>query len=257
MTQYDFEKKQWKTEPLPKEIGKAIDGSLMALDRVGEDEVLPFLGREQRDSTGTQSRRSMETMWIYNIQNSTWHKQITTGEIPVRRRQSYFFIVPAPDLSNYRIYIFSGTVEQEPATLLDLYVLTVAGFIWKEISLTDAGYPDTYPINTHQCSPHKDGRQTFTVPERVGIPHFTPSSATTASGSKFDWNGNSNPILTWLSLPQVSPNQSWFTTSGAEPVSGGWQDSALNAIFEKRNAPVDISSSSSSLGGISKVPGLE
>jgi len=264
MTQYDFEKKEWKTDPLPNEIGTTVDGGLITLDRVGEDGVLLFLGGEQRDSSGTQSRRSMETIWIYDIKTSTWHAQITTGETPVGRRQSCFFMVPAPDLSSYQIYTFSGTIEQEPATLLDLYVLTVPGFMWKRIPLKDAGYPDTYPMNTHQCSPHNNGRQILIVPGNMNTSRNTTVFAflcNNGTGIKvfdtLEWKFKSDfdPTLTALGVPKPIVDLIGGTTSGGANVTipkGGWQDSSLDPIFKKRNAPVDTPSSSSPPSGINK-----
>jgi len=254
MTQYDFEKKKWKTEPLPEAIGTTIDGGLISLDRVGEDGVLLFLGGEHRDSSVitsvTFTRRSMGTIWIYDIKTSKWHAQITTGEIPVGRRQSCFFMVPAPDLSSYQIYTFSGTLQHEVVTLLDLYVLTVPGFIWKKISLTDAGYPDGYPMNAHQCSPHQDGRQMLIVPGNMN-----GSTTTTAftflcnngTGIKvfdtLEWKFKSNfdPTLTALGVPKSIVDLIGGTSSGGANVTtpkGGWQENSLGPIFKRRNEPI-------------------
>ena len=119
MTQYDFVK-EWRTEPLPSEVGKTVDGGLIALDRVGEDGVLLFLGGEQKDGVGVLSRRSLDTVWVYGIKTSAWHEQITTGDIPVGRRHGCYFTVPAPDLSRYQIYTFSGLPAGD-VILLDLY----------------------------------------------------------------------------------------------------------------------------------------
>lgn len=257
MMQYDFVRMEWKEEALPKGIGQTVDGGLIALDRVGGDGVLVFLGGEQRDRNGTQSRRSMETIWIYDIKTSKWHQQITTGEIPVGRRQSCFFMVPAPDLSSFQIYTFSGTTftqtQQEPVTILDLYVLTVPGFIWTKISLTDAGYPDTYPMNTHQCSPHRDGRQIFIVPGSMNANRNTTNFAflcNSGTGIKvfdtLEWKFRSNfdPTLTTPGVPKPIINLIGGTTTGGANVTApnvGWQDSSLKAIFETRNEPITYS----------------
>jgi len=253
MTQYDFEKKEWNREHLPAEIGETVDGGLIALDRVGEDGVLLFLGGEQKDGTGARSWRSMEKMWIYNIKNSTWYSQITTGEIPVGRRQSCFFMVPAPDLSSYQIYTFSGALQEEPATLLDLYVLTIPGFIWKKISLTDAGYPDTYPMNAHQCSLHQHGRQILIVPGNINAnKNTTDTTAFTylcnnGTGIKvfdtLEWKFKSDfdPILTTLGVPKPIVDLIGGTTSGGANVTTpkrGWQHSSLGVIFKSHNEPI-------------------
>jgi len=250
MTQYDFRKKEWKTKHVPNGIGKTVDGGLIALDRVGEDGVLLFLGGERRDDDGTSGGvRSMETVWVYDIKSSIWYEQVTTGEIPVGRRQSCFFMVPAPDLSSYQIYTFSGTNAQE-ITLLDLYVLTVPGFIWKKISLTDAEYPDTYPINAHQCSPHKAGRQFLIVPGNMNASRNTTTftyHCNNGTGIKvfdtLEWKFKPefDPTLTTLGVPKPVVDLIGGTTSGGATVTapkGGWQAKSLGTIFERRNEPV-------------------
>ena len=256
MTQYDFMTKQWKTEKLPDGIGWTVDGGLIALDMVGEDGVLLFLGGEQQRANGVsniiRTRRSMKTIWIYDIKTSTWYEQITTGETPAGRRQSCYFMAPAPDKSSFQIYTFSGVLEgtEDNATVLDLYVLTVPGFIWMKISLTDAGYPDNYPINAHQCSPYQTGRQILIVPGNMDAATNTTKFSyvcNNGTGVKIfdtlEWKFKSNfdPTLNTLGVPKPVADLVGGTTSGGAHViapRGGWNDSSLAAIFERRNEPI-------------------
>lgn len=260
MTQYDFATQKWRTEDLPPEIGLTVDGGLLALDRVGKDGVLLFLGGEHRDQNGTSSvpsddifaRRSMDTIWVYDIASSNWHAQPASGDIPPGRRQSCFFTVPAPDLSSYQIYTFSGTLAQE-VTLFDLYVLTVPGFIWARVPLTSATYP--YPLhgmNAHQCSPHADGRQVLIVPGNINAstPQTAPAFEYTCNNGTgvriFDtqtwvFRETFDPTLTELGVPAPIVDLIGGTASGAAKVttpSAGWQEKALGDIFAKRNKPI-------------------
>ena len=188
----------------------------------------------------------MYETWIYDIKTSKWHPQITTGEIPLGRRQSCFFMIPALDLSSFQIYTFSGTTQQEQVTLLDLYVLTVPGFIWKKISLADAGYPDTYPMNAHQCSSHQSGRQMLIVPGKMNTNRNTTSSYLCNNGTgikvfdTLEWKFRTDfdPTLTDLGVPKPIVDLIGGTTSGGANITtpkGGWQDNSLEAIFKRRN----------------------
>lgn len=248
MTQYDFQTKKWKTEELPGQIGKTVDGGLIALDRVGEDGVLVFLGGQEQ-TLSSEPRRSMKTIWVYDIATAKWHSQTTTGEIPEGRRQSCFFMVPAPDQSSYQIYIFSGTLATED-TVLDLYVLTVPGFIWTKISLADAGYPDTYGMNAHQCSPHAAGRQMLIVPGNMNASDTAEFQFLCNNGTgirifdtqQWKFTNEFDPTKTEIGVPEPILTLIGGTTQGGAKVTqpeAGWQNATLGKIFSKRNEPIN------------------
>jgi len=76
-------------------------------------------------------------------------KQAATGDIPPVRISSCSVLVPAPDLSSYQLYIFSGITD--PHTfILDMYVLSIPTFIWKKIDLVN--YPNEWGIANMACT---------------------------------------------------------------------------------------------------------
>ena len=90
----------------------------------------------------------MDEILIYNIGSSTWMKQRATGDIPPPRVQTCSKLVPAPDLSSFQIYLFSG--QTEGGTLvLDMYVLSIPAFTWTQIEMK--GYPNEWPIAKMAC----------------------------------------------------------------------------------------------------------
>ena len=90
----------------------------------------------------------MNQIWIYNIENSMWMMQIATGNIPPSRYKTCSVLVPAPDLSSFQIYVFSGLIDGD-IKVLDMWVLTIPTFIWINVKLHE--YPNKWPISSMAC----------------------------------------------------------------------------------------------------------
>lgn len=92
----------------------------------------------------------MEKIYLYDVASESWFAQTTTGEIPIPRRDTCMFVVPAPDFSSYQLYMFAGINDGKVSTfLLDLYVLTLPAFIWVKIPIE--GYRDKLGVGAHAC----------------------------------------------------------------------------------------------------------
>lgn len=89
----------------------------------------------------------MDEILLYDIGSSTWMKQTATGDIPPARRNTCSILIPAPDLSSYQIYMFSGISTE--VRLLDLYVLSIPAFSWVKVGIK--GYPNQYGIADMTC----------------------------------------------------------------------------------------------------------
>jgi len=75
-------------------------------------------------------------------------QQNATGSIPQGRVESCSVLVPAPDLSSYQLYIFSG-ITAPGIFLLDMYVLSIPAFVWTKIDLVN--YPNKWGIARMAC----------------------------------------------------------------------------------------------------------
>ena len=75
-------------------------------------------------------------------------KQKATGTIPTHRTNTCTVLVPAPDLTSYQIYLFSGLTENY-VFLLDVFVLSIPAFTWVKIEMKN--YPDQYRISSMSC----------------------------------------------------------------------------------------------------------
>ena len=85
---------------------------------------------------------------MYNIENSIWTKQRATGDIPPHRSRACSMLVPAPDLSSFQIYLFSG-IMQGDTRLLDMYVLSIPTFTWTRIAMKN--YPNEWTMADMVC----------------------------------------------------------------------------------------------------------
>ena len=90
----------------------------------------------------------MDEILVYDIETSTWVKQKATGDIPPSRRDGCSVLVPAPDLSSYQIYVFSG-VSVGDVHILDMYVLSIPTFTWTKIDMKN--YPNKYGMADMAC----------------------------------------------------------------------------------------------------------
>lgn len=90
----------------------------------------------------------MDEILIYDIETSTWMQQNATGDIPTPRYRTCSVLVPAPDLSSFQIYLFSGMTEGD-IRILDMYVLSIPAFTWTKVGMTN--YPDEWPIADMAC----------------------------------------------------------------------------------------------------------
>ena len=90
----------------------------------------------------------MNEILVYDIATSAWMKQNATGDIPPPRMYTCTVLIPAPDLSSYQIYVFSGT-SYDWVRLLDLYVLSMPMFSWTRIEMEN--YPGKYGIAEMTC----------------------------------------------------------------------------------------------------------
>lgn len=83
----------------------------------------------------------MDEILIYDIETSTWTKEYATGDIPPPRMTTCSVLVPAPDLSSYQVYVFSGVSN---TFILDMYVLSIPAFSWIKVEMKN--YIDQYGI---------------------------------------------------------------------------------------------------------------
>ncbi|KAL1847259.1 hypothetical protein Daus18300_013994 [Diaporthe australafricana] len=105
------------------------DGVLVFVPGWGTSGVLIGLG----GGTAEDFTNDMSTLDVYDIANSVWYHQQTTGTAPGVRVNPCAVIATAPDASSFQIYLFGGQNLQPAGNQIqydDMYILTIPSFTW-------------------------------------------------------------------------------------------------------------------------------
>ncbi|KAK5137155.1 hypothetical protein LTR08_000660 [Meristemomyces frigidus] len=93
----------------------------------------------------------MNVIDVYDIANSTWYKQSTSGEPPKIRVNPCAVIAAAPDGSSSNIYMFGGQSLLPPQEeYQDMWILTLPSFTWIQVDPGTQSVP--YGRSGHTCN---------------------------------------------------------------------------------------------------------
>lgn len=124
------------------------DGLLIYVPGFGDDDILLALAGGTNE-TFTQ----MNNIDVYDIANSTWYKQSTSGSTPEIRVNPCAVIAAAPDGSSYNIYMFGGQnliPAGNQTQYNDMWILTLPSFTW--IKVDQSGQSVPYGRSGHTCN---------------------------------------------------------------------------------------------------------
>ncbi|KAK4545154.1 hypothetical protein LTR36_003705 [Oleoguttula mirabilis] len=124
------------------------DGVLIYVPGFGEQGILLALAGGT-NTTYTQ----MNNIDVYDIANSTWYKQSTSGSVPNIRVNPCAVMAAAPDGSSYNIYMFGGQSLQPAGAqneYEDMWILTLPSFTWIEVDQSNQSVP--YGRSGHTCN---------------------------------------------------------------------------------------------------------
>ncbi|KAF5026503.1 hypothetical protein F66182_1425 [Fusarium sp. NRRL 66182] len=115
------------------------DGVLVFVPGWGEQGVLIGLA----GGTNETFTEDLRTLNVYDIANSEWFHQETSGDAPTVRVNPCAVIASAPDASSFQIYVFGG--QDLPfgnqTQLDDMYILTIPSFTWIKVDQNDENRP--------------------------------------------------------------------------------------------------------------------
>jgi len=123
------------------------DGILLYVPGFGDEGILLGLAGGIND-TFTQ----MNVIDVYDIANSTWYKQSTSGKMPEYRVNPCAAVAAAADGSSYNIYMFGGQnliPAGEQKQYDDMWILSVPSFTWIEVDMSNQSVP--YGRAGHSC----------------------------------------------------------------------------------------------------------
>ena len=80
---------------------------------------------------------------MYDVSNSTWYKQSTSGKSPKVRVNPCAVVVAAPDGSSFNVYLYGGqnlNPQGAQTQYSDMWILTIPSFTWIQV-ITDSQEP--------------------------------------------------------------------------------------------------------------------
>lgn len=86
----------------------------------------------------------MNIIDVYDIANSTWYKQATTGTPPSIRVNPCSVVFSAPDFSSFQVYLYGGQtlgLPSQQTQYSDLWILTIPSFTWIQVDLSSQSSP--------------------------------------------------------------------------------------------------------------------
>jgi len=124
------------------------DGVLVYVPGWGDDGIILGL------AGGTnETFTEMNIIDIYDVANSTWYKQATSGESPPIRVNPCAVVAAAPDGTSFNIYLYGGQnliPFGEQIQYSDMYILTIPSFTWIKVDLDGQSQPP--PRAGHTCT---------------------------------------------------------------------------------------------------------
>lgn len=181
----------------------------------------------------------MKTVAVYDIDNTTWYLQDTSGEIPPATAQGCTVVASASDGSSHNIYWYGGFdgVDAGHAFFDNVYVLSVPSFIWTKVhsgnaSLGRAGHKcvQPYPDQMFVVGGYgtQDGTQPLCLDKLGGVVRvFNLSSATFLDSYNPNvWSQYSVPSAV---VEAIGGNAKGNATKTSP--TNKWNDVALSTLF--------------------------
>ncbi|KAH6719053.1 hypothetical protein BKA61DRAFT_268821 [Leptodontidium sp. MPI-SDFR-AT-0119] len=186
------------------------DGALVYIPGWGDEGIVLGL------AGGTnESFTEMNTIDIYDIANSTWYKQATSGESPPIRVNPCIGVVAAPDGTSFQVHLYGGQnliPYGSQVQYSDMWILTIPSFTWIQVFMDGQSQPAARA--GHQCTMW-DG-------QLVVIGGYVGKDISCDSPGIFVFNASS---LQWQNtFVSLSPSSSNSGTPGS-PGSGSFSDS--------------------------------
>jgi hypothetical protein len=94
--------------------------------------------------TANNDKTEMNVIDIYDVANSTWYKQSTSGTSPPIRVNPCAVVAAAPDGTSFNIYMYGGQNLIPYGSQIqysDMWILTIPSFTWIEVSMDGQSQP--------------------------------------------------------------------------------------------------------------------
>jgi hypothetical protein len=124
------------------------DGVLVYIPGWGDNGIILGL------AGGTnESFTEMNIIDVYDIANSTWYKQATSGPNPPIRVNPCAVVAAAPDGTSFNVYLYGGQnliPYDQQIQYSDMWILTIPSFTWTQVVMDGQSQPP--PRAGHTCT---------------------------------------------------------------------------------------------------------
>ncbi|KAK3313668.1 hypothetical protein B0H66DRAFT_357773 [Apodospora peruviana] len=129
LVKYTMDTNSFSSLAGPDDIKRA-EGIMVFLP-IGDAGMLIYFGGGQDKGNGTFDAQPLDKIFIYDIGNTKWYTQKTTGRTPEDRRLFCGGATWAQDQSSYNIYIYGGAgFPPDKVGYDDIYILSIPSFQW-------------------------------------------------------------------------------------------------------------------------------
>ncbi|KAK5170871.1 hypothetical protein LTR04_002607 [Oleoguttula sp. CCFEE 6159] len=245
------------------------DGLLVYVPGFGKQGILLGLAGGT-NATFTQ----MNVIDVYDIANSTWYKQATSGKTPEIRVNPCATVAAAPDGSSYNVYMYGGQnliPAGNQTQYNDMWILTVPSFTWIQVNTSKQAAPPARAGHTcniwngqmivvggyvgDQLSCDSPGVYVFDMSALQWVNQYTASGSSPPSSSSSSSGGNtagSAAASAGASVSGSSGSGATATASGASSTytgSGVFRSTSENNPFNQQIAQISNATNSGGLDG--------
>ena len=122
-------------------FAERADGALVYIPGFGQEGIVLGLA-----GGNNQSFQEMNIIDVYDIANSQWYQQFTSGSYPEKRVNPCSVAASAPDGSSTNVYMFGGQnlVPNDPTNQTqynDMWILSIPSFNWIQVDQSGQSVP--------------------------------------------------------------------------------------------------------------------
>ena len=119
-------------------LGHIALGTLVHIPDMGKDGILVYLGGAEgpsgwvpTGSTDGMTLQDLGAVWVYDINNSRWYSQKTSGVTPLGRISACAVVIPSQDKTSWNIFLHGGgSLDNEGDVYGDTWALSLPSFQW-------------------------------------------------------------------------------------------------------------------------------
>lgn len=167
LIKYDMEKHEFSNLTGPDNVRRA-EGTMVYLP-ISDGGMLAYFGGLRDNGNGTVSPQPLDTIFMYDLANTKWYTQKTSGRAPEDRRLFCGGAAVAQDQSSYNIYIYGGaSFGSNPIGYDDIYVLSIPSFTWiRSLYPSDSNVTGPFPKAMSSCNVINNDSQMLVIGGRA------------------------------------------------------------------------------------------